>query len=307
MSTDAAVPAEAPAPTPAQVTSLASAEPSAQPSESGAAVPAPGDPAAQAELVFARIHGEPLMRLPQDLYIPPDALEVFLESFEGPLDLLLYLIRRQNFNILDIPLAEVTRQYLGYIEEIRRHNLELAAEYLLMAALLIDIKSRMLLPVKKADTGEEVEDPRAELARRLLEYERIKLGAQQLDRIPQAGRDFVRAQVLLEQTIETRLPEVNVVDLRAAWADILRRAKLVQHHRITREELSVREHMTLVLRTLQDRRFAEFEEMFDAARGVAVVVVTFIALLELAKESLIEITQAAAYAPIYVRLAYSPS
>jgi segregation and condensation protein A len=307
VSTDAAVPAEAPAPTPAQVTSLASAEPSAQPSESGAAVPAPGDPAAQAELVFARIHGEPLMRLPQDLYIPPDALEVFLESFEGPLDLLLYLIRRQNFNILDIPLAEVTRQYLGYIEEIRRHNLELAAEYLLMAALLIDIKSRMLLPVKKADTGEEVEDPRAELARRLLEYERIKLGAQQLDRIPQAGRDFVRAQVLLEQTIETRLPEVNVVDLRAAWADILRRAKLVQHHRITREELSVREHMTLVLRTLQDRRFAEFEEMFDAARGVAVVVVTFIALLELAKESLIEITQAAAYAPIYVRLAYSPS
>ncbi|MEI7445876.1 MAG: ScpA family protein [Burkholderiales bacterium] len=301
------MPAEAPAPTPAQVTSLASAEPSAQPSESGAAVPAPGDPAAQAELVFARIHGEPLMRLPQDLYIPPDALEVFLESFEGPLDLLLYLIRRQNFNILDIPLAEVTRQYLGYIEEIRRHNLELAAEYLLMAALLIDIKSRMLLPVKKADTGEEVEDPRAELARRLLEYERIKLGAQQLDRIPQAGRDFVRAQVLLEQTIETRLPEVNVVDLRAAWADILRRAKLVQHHRITREELSVREHMTLVLRTLQDRRFAEFEEMFDAARGVAVVVVTFIALLELAKESLIEITQAAAYAPIYVRLAYSPS
>ena len=257
--------------------------------------------------MFARIHGEPLTRLPQDLYIPPDALEVFLESFEGPLDLLLYLIRRQNFNILDIPLAEVTRQYLAYIEEIRRHNLELAAEYLLMAALLIDIKSRMLLPVRKADTGEEVEDPRAELARRLLEYERIKLGAQQLDTLPQAGRDFLRAQVLLEQSIELRLPEVGVVDLRSAWADVLRRAKLVQHHRITREELSVREHMTIVLRTLQDRRFAEFQEMFDPSRGVPVVVVTFIALLELAKESLIEITQAEAYAPIYVRLAYRPS
>ena len=263
--------------------------------------------AAQVELVFARIHGEPLTRLPQDLYIPPDALEIFLESFEGPLDLLLYLIRRQNFNILDIPLAEVTRQYLGYVEEIRRHNLELAAEYLLMAALLIDIKSRMLLPVRKADTGEEVEDPRAELARRLLEYERIKLGAQHLDRVPQVGRDFLAVQVLLEQPVDVRLPTVEPSDLRAAWADILRRARLVTHHRITREQLSVREHMTIVLRTLQDRRFAEFQEMFDPARGVPVVVVTFIAMLELAKECLIEITQAAAYAPIYVRLAYSPS
>jgi segregation and condensation protein A len=268
----------------------------------GSAAPVEAEPA-----VLARIHGEPLTQLPLDLFIPPDALEVILESFEGPLDLLLYLIRRQNFDILDIPLAEVTRQYLAYIEEIRRHNLELAAEYLLMAALLIDIKSRMLLPVRKADTGEEVEDPRAELARRLLEYERIKLGAGRLDAIPQLGRDFLRAQVLLEQSVEARLPEVNVIDLRAAWADVLRRATLVEHHRITREELSVREHMTMVLRALQDRRFAEFQDMFDAARGVAVVVVTFIALLELAKESLIEITQAEAYAPIYVRLAYVPS
>lgn len=265
------------------------------------------EPPLQAELVFARIHGEPLLHLPQDLYIPPDALEVFLDSFEGPLDLLLYLIRRQNFNILDIPLAEVTRQYLGYVEEIRRHNLELAADYLLMAALLIDIKARMLLPVKKADSDEEVEDPRAELARRLLEYERIKLGAQRIDAMPQAGRDVLVAQVLLEQTVEARLPTVDVIDLRSAWADVLRRARLVQHHRITREELSVREHMTIVLRTLQDRRFAEFHEMFDPSRGTPVVVVTFIALLELAKESLIEITQAAAYAPIYVRLAYLPS
>ena len=149
------------------------------------------------ETVRARIHGEPLHQLPLDLYIPPDALEVFLDSFEGPLDLLLYLIRKQNFNILDIPLAEVTRQYLVYVEEIRRHNLELAAEYLLMAALLIDIKSRMLLPVRKADTGEEVDDPRAELARRLLEYERIKVGAERLDQVPREGRDFLRAQVLL--------------------------------------------------------------------------------------------------------------
>ena len=259
------------------------------------------------EAVLARIHGEPLRQMPLDLYIPPDALEVFLESFEGPLDLLLYLIRRQNFNILDIPLAEVTRQYLAYVEEIRRHNLELASEYLLMAALLIDIKSRMLLPVRKADTGEEVEDPRAELTRRLLESERIKRGAQRLDQLPQAGRDFAIAQVMLDQVQEARLPEVDLVDLRSAWADILRRAKLVQHHHISREALSVREHMTIVLRTLQDRRFAEFHEMFDASRGLPVVIVTFIALLELAKESLIEITQAEAFAPIYVRLAYIPS
>jgi segregation and condensation protein A len=263
--------------------------------------------AAALEPVFARVHGEPLMRLPLDLYIPPDALEVFLESFEGPLDLLLYLIRKQNFNILDIPLAEVTRQYLVYVEQIRRHNLELAAEYLLMAAVLIDIKSRMLLPVRKADTGEDVEDPRAELARRLLEYERIKLGAQKLDLVPREGRDFMRAQVLLDQSAPARLPDVNVVDLREAWADLLRRARLVEHHRISREALSVREYMTRVLRTLQDRRFAEFHEMFDPSRGVPVIVVTFIALLELAKEFLIEITQAEAFAPIYVRLAYQPS
>ncbi len=276
-----------------------------------AAVPAAGAASAAEpiaiEAVLARIHGEPLRQMPLDLYIPPDALEVFLESFEGPLDLLLYLIRRQNFNILDIPLAEVTRQYLAYVEEIRRHNLELASEYLLMAALLIDIKSRMLLPVRKADTGEEVEDPRAELTRRLLEYERIKLGAQRLDQLPQAGRDFAIAQVMLDQIQEARVPQVDLVDLRDAWADILRRAKLIQHHHISREELSVREHMTIVLRTLQDRRFAEFHEMFDASRGLPVVIVTFIALLELAKESLIEITQAEAFAPIYVRLAYIPS
>lgn len=257
--------------------------------------------------VVARLYGEPVLQLPRDLYIPPDALEIFLEAFEGPLDLLLYLIRRQNFNILDIPMAEVTRQYLGYVDEIRGRNLELAAEYLLMAALLIDIKSRMLLPVRKADTGEEVEDPRAELARRLLEYERIKSAAHQLDRIPQIGRDFFRTEVHVEQSLAARLPEVNVADLQAAWADVLRRARLTQHHRILRQQLSVREYMTAVLRTLQHRRFAEFQDLFDATHGAAVAVVTFIALLELARETLIEITQAEAYAPIYVRLAYRPS
>ena len=269
----------------------------------------PGDPVAeQLELkVLARLYGEPMMQLPLDLYIPPDALEIFLDSFEGPLDLLLYLIRKQNFNILDIPMAEVTRQYLVYVDQIREHHLELAAEYLLMAAMLIDIKSRMLLPVRKADTGEEVEDPRAELARRLLEYERIKQGAMEIDRLPQLGRDFVAATIFLDQTVTLQLPDVQLVDLRAAWADVLRRARLTQHHHITREELSVREYMTMVLRTLQHRRFAEFKDLFDGARGVPVAVVTFVALLELARESLVEITQAEAYAPIYVRLAYQPS
>ena len=269
----------------------------------------PGDPIAeQLELkVLARLYGEPMTQLPLDLYIPPDALEIFLDSFEGPLDLLLYLIRKQNFNILDIPMAEVTRQYLVYVDQIREHHLELAAEYLLMAAMLIDIKSRMLLPVRKADTGEEVEDPRAELARRLLEYERIKQGAMEIDRLPQLGRDFVAATIYLDQTVTLQPPDVQLVDLRAAWADVLRRARLTQHHHITREELSVREYMTVVLRTLQHRRFAEFKDLFDSSRGVPVAIVTFVALLELARESLVEITQAEAYAPIYVRLAYTPS
>ena len=257
--------------------------------------------------VVARLYGEPVLQLPSDLYIPPEALEVFLDAFEGPLDLLLYLIRKQNFNILDIPMAEVTRQYLVYVDQVRRHNLELAAEYLLMAALLIDIKSRMLLPVRKADTGEEVEDPRAELARRLLEYERIKLGAQRLDTVPQLGRDFFAAQVHVEQTMVARLPDVAVADLQSAWADVLRRAKLTQHHLVTRETLSVREYMTRVLRRLQHLRFAEFQDLFEPAQGQAIAVVTFIALLELARESLVEITQAEAYAPIYVRLTYQPS
>lgn len=266
-----------------------------------------GMPEVVDHVAVARLYGEPLFQLPQDLYIPPDALEVFLEAFEGPLDLLLYLIRKQNFNILDIPMAAVTRQYLTYVEQVRKRNLELAAEYLLMAAMLIEIKSRMLLPPKKTAEGEEAEDPRAELVRRLLEYEQIKLAAAALGELPHYGRDFLRAQVYIEQSMQPRFPDVHIVDLQGAWADILKRAKLVQHHKITREELSVREHMSIVLKALQGRKFVEFEKLFNPAQGVPVLVVTFIALLELAKESLIEITQAEAYAPIYVRLSYTPT
>jgi segregation and condensation protein A len=275
----------------------------------------PDSPAAQAtglpqvvdQVALARLYGEPLFAMPQDLYIPPDALEVFLEAFEGPLDLLLYLIRKQNFNILDIPMAAVTRQYLVYVDEIRTRNLELAAEYLLMAAMLIEIKSRMLLPPRKTAEGEEAEDPRAELVRRLLEYEQMKAAAFRLNELPQVGRDVLRAQVYIEQSLQPRFPDVNAVDLQEAWRDILRRAKLIQHHKITREELSVREHMSMILKKLQGRRFVEFEHLFDVNRGVPVLIVTFIATLELAKETLIEVTQAEAYAPIYVRLAYQPA
>jgi segregation and condensation protein A len=258
-------------------------------------------------VAFARLYGEPLFKLPQDLYIPPQALEVFLESFEGPLDLLLYLIRKQNVNVLDIPMAEVTTQYLGYVEQIRRTNLELASDYLLMAAMLIEIKSRMLLPLKKSDSAEEVDDPRAELVRRLLEYEQMKLAAQQLDRMPQAGRDFHQAQVYVEESLVPRWPDVDPDELHAAFRDLFRRAKLVAHHKISREELSVREHMSIMLRRLQTEQFIEFADLFDAHCGVPVVVVNFIAMLELTKESLIQVTQAEPFAPIYVRLAYSPS
>ncbi|MDM0038077.1 ScpA family protein [Variovorax sp. J22G21] len=259
------------------------------------------------QVALARLYGEPLFALPNDLYIPPEALQVFLEAFEGPLDLLLYLIRKQNFNILDIPMAGLTRQYLTYVDEVRRTNLELAAEYLLMAAMLIEIKSRMLLPPRKTAEGEEAEDPRAELVRRLLEYEQTKVQAAAISAMPQAGRDFWKGQVYIEQSLKPRFPDVNVVDLRDAWADILKRAKLVQHHKISREELSVREHMSIVLRKLQGRQFVEFENLFDVTRGTPVLIVTFIALLELGKETLVDITQAEAFAPIYVRLAYSPA
>jgi segregation and condensation protein A len=267
----------------------------------------PNMPGVIDQVALAKLYGEPLFAMPHDLYIPPDALKVFLEAFEGPLDLLLYLIRKQNFNILDIPMAAVTRQYLAYVDEIRSTNLELAAEYLLMAAMLIEIKSRMLLPPKKTAEGQEAEDPRAELVRRLLEYEQIKLAAHQLNEIPQFGRDFLRAQVYVEQALQPRFPDVHVVDLQDAWRDIVKRARLVQHHVISREALSVREHMSIVLRKLQSSRFVVFEDLFDTTRGMPVLVVTFIAMLELCKEGLIDVTQAEAFAPIYVRLAYTPA
>ncbi len=277
--------------------------------DSPAGAPPAGDstgaPAAGA--AFARLYGEPLLKLPNDLYIPPDALEIFLEAFEGPLDLLLYLIRRQNFNILDIPMAQVTLQYLKYVDQIRLSNLELAAEYLLMAAMLIEIKSRMLLPQRPHDIEIEAEDPRAELVRRLLEYEQIKLAAYDLNAVPQVDRDFVRTQVFIEQSLVPVWPDVSPADLQAAWRGLMKRATLKQHHRISREELSVREHMTMILRRLQSQRFVEFADLFDVAGGVPVLVVNFVAMLELAKETLIEITQAEPFAPIYVRLAYSPA
>jgi len=215
-----------------------------------------------AAAAIARLYGEPLLRMPNDLYIPPDALEIFLDAFEGPLDLLLYLIRKQNFNILDIPMAQVTLQYLDYVEQIRKSNLELAAEYLLMAAMLIEIKSRMLLPKRQDDLIEDTGDPRAELVRRLLEYEQIKLAAVRLGAIPQEGRDFQRPSLTVEQSLTPVLPHVDPHDLQHAWLDVLRRAKLTQHHRIGRQELSVREHMSAILRTLQSQRFVEFGELF---------------------------------------------
>ena len=253
-----------------------------------------------AAMPFAKVYGEPMLEVPYDLYIPPDALEVILDQFEGPLDLLLYLIRKENINVLDIPMARLTAQYLEYVEIMRTRSLELAAEYLLMAALLIEIKSRMLLPRPAATALEE--DPRAELVRRLLEYEQMKLAAQRLNELPQSGRDFSLVQVLFDQAVTERLPDVNPEDLRTAWLGLLTRAAMNRHHRITREQLSVREHMTRILRRLQEARYVEFRELFDPALGIAVMVVTFLAVLELARESLVEVSQQAAYAPIYVRL-----
>jgi len=255
----------------------------------------------------ARLYGEPMLRMPSDLYIPPDALEIFLDAFEGPLDLLLYLIRKQHFNILDIPMAQVTLQYLKYVDQIRLHNLELAAEYLLMAAMLIEIKSRMLLPQRASHLDDEAGDPRAELVRRLLEYEQIKLAAYELNALPQRDRDFTNTQLFIEQSGEPSWPQVDAGDLQRAWQDVLKRATLTLHHKISRQELSVREHMSAILRQLQSARFVEFADLFDGQGGVPIVVVHFVAMLELAKETLIEITQAEPFAPIYVRLAYSPA
>jgi len=252
---------------------------------------------------IAMVFGQPVLDVPQDLFIPPDALKVFLESFEGPLDLLLYLIRKQNLNVLDIPMASITRQYLGYIDAMKAERLELAAEYLLMAALLIEIKSRLLLPRPPKEEEGEPDDPRAELVRRLLEYEQMKLAALELDKIPQADRDFAWLAVLLEQTAETRLPEVGAADLRLAWMAILARARHTRHHKVEKDELSVREQMSWILRVLAGRDYVAFEELFEVDKGVPHLVVNFIAVLELVKEGLIKVSQDEPYQPIYVRLA----
>ena len=252
-----------------------------------------------------KVYGELLAELPHDLYIPPDALEIILDSFEGPLDLLLYLIRRANINILDIPMAPLTTQYLRYVEAMRSWNLELAAEYLLMAAMLIEIKSRLLLPRPPRTEEGEPEDPRAELVRRLVEYERMKAAAARLDELPQAGRDVEWITVWIADKVAQRQPEVSIHDLQAAWLTLLKQARVHQHHRIQREELSVREHMSIILRRLDGRDFVVFEQLFDLTLGTAGLVVSFLAVLELARESLLEITQNDALAPIYVRLSAS--
>jgi segregation and condensation protein A len=248
----------------------------------------------------AKIRGEPLAELPSDLYIPPDALEVFLDTFQGPLDLLLYLIRKHNLDVLDIPMAELTRQYMGYIEMMRANKLELAAEYLLMAAVLIEIKSRMLLPLPVLPDDEE-NDPRAELVRRLLEYEQMKAAAQRLNELPQAGRDFAVVGIPMDQAVIESLPEVSIDNLRDAWLLLMARSHANRRHPITREELSVRAHMSRILRQLQGQNFVEFNELFSAAAGVPELVVTFLALLELVRENQVEISQPRAFGIIYVR------
>ena len=265
------------------------------------------DLAQQGGAVVAKVYGEPMLELPQDLYIPPEALEVFLDTFEGPLDLLLYLIRKQNINVLEIPMAELTRQYLGYVEMMRRTQLELAAEYLLMAAVLIEIKSRLLLPKPPPAPGMEPEDPRAELVRRLLEYERMKEAAREIDALPLAERDFSLVRVWFERTAAARLPDVYPDDLRTAWAGLLARARINRHHLVSREQLSVRAEMSRILKTLEPARFAEFTTLFARHADVPHLIVTFLALLELAREQLITIAQAEPYAPIYVQSTGGPA
>lgn len=249
---------------------------------------------------IATYRGEPLLELPQDLYIPPDALEIFLDMFEGPLDLLLYLIRKHNLDVLDIPMARLTAQYLEYVEIMRQKSLELAGDYLVMAAVLIEIKSRMLLPRPTAAAQDEL-DPRAELVRRLLAYEQMKRAAHKLDELPQVGRDFQLVQVWIDKAVEQQLPGVNPEDLRQAWLWLLQRANVNQHHRVTRDQLSVREHMSAILRRLQEVRLIEFTQLFRPGEGVAKLVVTFLAILELARETLIEVTQQEPYTPIYIK------
>lgn len=258
---------------------------------------------AQREMPFALVDGEPVTELPRDLYIPPYALEVFLEAFEGPLDLLLYLIRRQNLDILDVPIFEITRQYVEYIEVMKDMHLDLAGEYLLMAAMLAEIKSRMLLPRVTLEEEDE-NDPRAELVRRLLEYERYKKAADSIIELPRLERDNFQASAEpMERNVVQKLPELQLKELLFALKDVLARAEMLAHHHIQAEPLSVRQRMTEVLERLRGTEFIEFRELFDPREGRMGVTVTFLSLLELLRECLIDINQVEAYAPIHVRAA----
>lgn len=260
---------------------------------------------AQGELPFAIVQGEAISAPPEDLYIPPDALEVFLETFEGPLDLLLYLIRRQNLNILDIPISDITTQYMEYVELMRTVNLDLAAEYLLMAAMLAEIKSRMLLP--RQDVIEDEEDPRAELVRRLQEYERFKQAASDIEEMPHLGRDQFRSQIeVVTEEKERPEPEVSMQELLMAFQNVLKQVDMQKHHEIEREEISIRERMTHVLTRLNDigaagNNFVEFQSLFTLSEGRLGVVVTLMAVLELLKLKVIDMVQAESFAPIYLK------
>jgi segregation and condensation protein A len=257
----------------------------------------------QEEMPIALIQGEPVSELPQDLYIPPDALEVFLEAFEGPLDLLLYLIRRQNLDVLDIPIAAITRQYMEYIDLMQELRLELAAEYLVMAAMLAEIKSRMLLP-RHEDSEEEEQDPRAELVRRLQEYERFKKAAEDLDELPQVGRDVFPAALESSGHQVVKLqPDVDLKELLLAFRDVMKRAEMFTSHHVQAEALSTRERMSEILSRLSADRHTAFTELFRFEEGRMGAVVSFLAILELVKESLIELIQAEPYGPIHVRAA----
>ncbi len=260
-------------------------------------------PPEQAELPFALVNGEPFSQLPRDLYIPPQALEVFLEAFEGPLDLLLYLIRRQNLDILDIPLAEITRQYMQYIELMQDLQLELAGEYLVMAATLAEIKSRMLLPRPQlSDEGEL--DPRAELVRRLQEYERFKRAAEGIDTLARLERDVWTTSVpLSEQHVVRALPQITLQEMLVAFKDVVARAQMFAHHHIQREQLSVGERMSDILARLGHDGFLPFIQLFRAEEGRMGVTVTFVAILELMREGLIDVVQTESYAPLHVRAA----
>ena len=258
---------------------------------------------AQGEMPFAVVEGQPIIEMPRDLYIPPQALEVFLEAFEGPLDMLLYLIRRQNLDILDIPIAEITRQYMRYIELMQVLQLELAGEYLLMAATLAEVKSRMLLPRVGSDEVSEEADPRAELVRRLQEYERFKRAAEGIDRLPRLERDtWVASAELADRKVVRIPPQVTLQEMLIAFQDVLSRSDMFAHHHVQREPLSVRQRMTDVLAALQANAFVDFVRLFAPEEGRRGVTVTFVAILELLREGLIEIVQSEAYAPVHVRL-----